>query len=198
MLCCCTEDSDKDSTGRAATVHGISPELPKSASTLYMPEIKQSPIQQPSPFKGVVTLDPEVAGALPPLPMGSHSQSTGNEADTPMTSNSSRPLSGPNLPLHHSSSGTTIMRSRKNGKATPHHHRRGRRKRPRRNSKDMDKTVEPEEAARKCCRRYSLYSCMNVVAKMVFWVSTIFSVAAVIWYSYELKNNGYVQSVVLS
>jgi hypothetical protein len=33
---------------------------------------------------------------------------------------------------------------------------------------------------------------MNLVARMLFWSSATASVAAVVWYSYELTNNGYV------
>jgi hypothetical protein len=47
-----------------------------------------------------------------------------------------------------------------------------------------------------CCRdrrcRRNLQSCMNFVARLLLWCTILASVALVVWYSYELKNNGYV------
>ena len=47
-----------------------------------------------------------------------------------------------------------------------------------------------------CCRDRkmvrSTLTCMNVVARILLWCSLLALVAAVVWYSYELKNNGYV------
>ena len=33
---------------------------------------------------------------------------------------------------------------------------------------------------------------MNILAKILVWSSVVALAAAVVWYSYELKNNGYV------
>ncbi|KAG7356462.1 organic solute transporter Ost alpha [Nitzschia inconspicua] len=45
-----------------------------------------------------------------------------------------------------------------------------------------------------CCRdqkiRRNIQSCMNTVARLLLWCTVIASVALVVWYSYELKNNG--------
>lgn len=49
-----------------------------------------------------------------------------------------------------------------------------------------------------CCRDRkmvrSTLTCMNIVARALLWCSLLALVAAVVWYSYELKNNGYVVS----
>lgn len=45
-----------------------------------------------------------------------------------------------------------------------------------------------------CCRgSKSTMNCMNIVARIVLWLTFISLAAAVIWYSYELFNHGYVQ-----
>jgi hypothetical protein len=49
----------------------------------------------------------------------------------------------------------------------------------------------------KCCREHrgivrSTLSCMNLVAKILLWCSAMASVAAVVWYTNELRINGYV------
>ena len=53
-----------------------------------------------------------------------------------------------------------------------------------------------------CCRdrkfRRNLQSCMNFVARLLLWCTILASVALVVFYSYELKNNGYVQCCVVS
>jgi hypothetical protein len=38
----------------------------------------------------------------------------------------------------------------------------------------------------------STLSCMNFVARVLLWCSVLAMVVLVVWYSYELKNNGYV------
>jgi hypothetical protein len=40
-------------------------------------------------------------------------------------------------------------------------------------------------------------SCMNVMARVVVWSSVVALVAGVVWYSYELKNNGCVTKIML-
>ena len=89
-----------------------------------------------------------------------------------------------------------ILRSRKGGSGGGGNHKHPKRKRRQRAySKDE---IPPTSAWRWliCCRDRTLVrstlSCMNLVAKMLLWCSAIASAAAVIWYSYELKNNGYV------
>lgn len=56
----------------------------------------------------------------------------------------------------------------------------------------------PRDRARRpttCCRDRnnmvrSTLSCMNLVARVLFWSSVVALAAAVVWYSHELKNNG--------
>jgi hypothetical protein len=58
---------------------------------------------------------------------------------------------------------------------------------------------EPNHSAKwriLCCRdrnvRRNIQSCMNFVARLLLWCTVVISVSLVVWYSYELKNNGYV------
>lgn len=48
-----------------------------------------------------------------------------------------------------------------------------------------------------CCQNQALVrstlSCMNLLARILFWSSAVASVAAVVWYSYELIKHGYVE-----
>jgi hypothetical protein len=100
----------------------------------------------------------------------------------------------------------TNVRSRK-GKQIPHkggviHSKRRRRKR--RHTADMeDSSATTPTAARWriwCCRdrrvRQNIQTCMNFVARLLLWCTVLASVALVVWYSYELKNNGYVSFAV--
>eukprot|EP00934_Nitzschia_sp_Nitz4_P002162 Nitzschia sp. Nitz4//scaffold9_size221794//163764//166205//NITZ4_001370-RA/size221794-snap-gene-0.109-mRNA-1//1//CDS//3329561073//2162//frame0 len=50
-------------------------------------------------------------------------------------------------------------------------------------------------SANGCCQRYqalvrSTLSCMNILARILFWCSALASVAAVVWYSIELRKHG--------
>ena len=57
-----------------------------------------------------------------------------------------------------------------------------------------------------CCYVYacpapfvrSTLSVMNFLARVLFWCSVVATVAAIGWYSYELKNNGYVRLELFS
>ena len=80
------------------------------------------------------------------------------------------------------------------------HHHGGRRRRPRLASYE-DRLVAQANNNKnaRCCtpcrdRTFvrSTMVIMNVLAKILVWSSVVALVAAVVWYSYELKNNGYV------
>jgi hypothetical protein len=46
-----------------------------------------------------------------------------------------------------------------------------------------------------CVRSKSTLHCMNCLAKMLLWMTFVSLAAAVVWYSYELFNHGYVCDV---
>jgi hypothetical protein len=52
-----------------------------------------------------------------------------------------------------------------------------------------------------CCPnhrfRQNIQTCMNFVARLLLWCTIFASVALVVWYSYELKNNGCVSYTLL-
>ena len=96
-----------------------------------------------------------------------------------------------------------LLRSRKTKKSS-HKTDSKRHRRRRRSSKDFDMdasssshTKQPSSLGSKCCTCdrtlvRSTLSCMNILAKLLFWCSALASAAAVVWYSYELKKHGYV------
>jgi hypothetical protein len=112
-----------------------------------------------------------------------------------------------------STSTTKVLRSRKTSSTKnhssskskqhrqKHKHRRHRsRSRSNNSSKDqldylMDITTGKAGQRWKCCREHrgivrSTLSCMNLVAKILMWCTAMASVAAVVWYTNELRNNG--------
>lgn len=94
-----------------------------------------------------------------------------------------------------------LLRSRKTKKSS-HKTDSKRHRRRRRLSKDFDADLSnhakpPATLGSKCCTCdrtlvRSTLSCMNLLAKLLFWCSALASAAAVVWYSYELKKHGYV------
>ena len=100
-----------------------------------------------------------------------------------------------------------VLRSRKSKKSS-HKADSKRHRRRRRLSKDFDMdnsssthTKPTASLGSKCCTCdrtlvRSTLSCMNLLAKLLFWCSALASAAAVVWYSYELKKHGYVVLVL--
>ena len=165
----------------------------------------------PSPFKGVLTIDAEMS-RIPPI-----TEDENDTSDTvPLLSSSSvNPTrSTPNTAQPSSPSPqATIFRSRKASKplnSSPKNRNRRRRSRKDSLSKDPPSNNNNGNGGNnnnnsrrffRCCRDRtcrdrtfvrSTLSCMNLVARMLLWCSAVASIAAVVWYSYELRNNGYV------
>ena len=91
---------------------------------------------------------------------------------------------------------TTNVRSRKSNKTATLKKRKRRRPRHEDALESVPETQLDTNKWRRlfCCRgrkfRRNLQSCMNFVARLLLWCTILASVALVVWYSYELKNNG--------
>jgi hypothetical protein len=74
----------------------------------------------------------------------------------------------------------------------------GKRSRKKRNQTVDGESTTSTKCRLLCCRdrkvRRNIQSCMSFVARLLLWCTVVASVALVVWYSYELKNNGCVLS----
>lgn len=107
-------------------------------------------------------------------------------SDTPITTNK-KPQHH-----HHVQEGKPIeMRSRKSSSQNETGSSHFRRKRKRRHN-HPDQQQEATTALGKCCKilQRSTISVAKVLAKVLLWASAVASIAGVVWYSNELKNNG--------
>ncbi len=154
----------------------------------------------PTPFRGVMTLE-ETIQASPPVQGNTTSDAISNNPQDALMESGTAPTSTTVAPPSMSSH-RELLRSRK--AKSPHHVESKRHRRRRRHSKDFDTSTPSKPATwlgSKCnacvcaCDRTfvrSTLSCMNLLARLLFWCSAMASVAAVVWYSYELKKHGYV------
>ena len=140
----------------------------------------------------------------PPNPENNEEKNSSNPSKTDKIDSSSPTTTMPLMPPSASarSKPITTFRSRKNPTNRLLRHSKRKRHRLGSSSKHHNANAlnlleeQPPPPFLRCCRDRTLVrstlSCMNLVAKMLFWSSALASVAAVVWYSYELKNNGYV------
>jgi hypothetical protein len=112
-----------------------------------------------------------------------------------------RPLS--TLPGGAGAVSTPLVTHVRSRKGNQNHHREGGSHGKRRRKKRKQTIDEEPNTSAKWrllfCRdrkvRRNIQSCMNFVARLLLWCTVVASVALVVWYSYELKNNGYVRNV---
>jgi hypothetical protein len=96
---------------------------------------------------------------------------------------------------------SSIFRSRKTSGLKRQKNKK-RRRRPRLASYEDRLVAQASKRESRCCKPCrdrtfvrSTMVVMNILAKILVWSSVIALAAAVVWYSYELKNNGYVAFV---
>lgn len=91
----------------------------------------------------------------------------------------------PTAPTSEPPTSNTSIRSRKQNKKVTTKRKRRRRR--------VNSSSSSESEQRRWCPApfvRSTLSVMNFLARILFWSSVVAMVAAVVWYSYELKNNG--------
>jgi hypothetical protein len=137
------------------------------------------------------------AGSLEDLLLPASSSSTDIASATAFSS----PLPVNNTttaPASPTANSNSIFRSRKSG--LQKRQKKNRRGRPRLASYEDRLVAQANHRESRCCtpcrdRTFvrSTMVVMNILAKILVWSSVVALAAAVVWYSYELKNNGYVE-----